>query len=187
MRNIILILLLLCFSSVGFAEEYKGELVDVRSVHKTVLSGELYETDASNVHAGYKQLNGYPGQEKFLIYFSDKGPAITERIDIDLDEVIEWEYNGATLRNSRREIYGLFSDLRRSGSQSVRESWQYKTFGQVYVDWLQDVTIQQDVIRLVSGYKMFKRGERPYNRFTLANIKVDTRQTNNNTDLDGIK
>lgn len=171
MRKMILILLLLCFSSVGSAEEYKGEVVDIRSVNKTVLSGELYITDADGKYEGYKKLNGYPGQDKFQVYFK-QGEVFADILNIDMDERIEWEYKGATWNNSRREIYGLFADLRHSGSRAVHDTWEYKTFGQVYLDWLQRITITDDALRLVTAQALFARGEKPYDRFSTAKIKL---------------
>ena len=171
MRKLLLIVFLLCFSAVGFAEEYKGELVDVRSMNATVLSGELYVTDADGKHEGYKKLNGYPGQEKFQVYFK-QGEVFADILYIDMNERINWEYKGAMHNNSREEIYGLFYEVHRKRSVAVKDTWEYKTFGQVYLDWLERIRITDDAMRLVSAQAMFARGERPYDRFAMAKIKL---------------
>lgn len=189
MRKMILILILLCFSSVGSAEEYKGEVVDIRSVNATVLSGELYVTDGEGKYEGYKKLNGYPGQDVFQVYFQSgkNGRTEVDILNVDLNERIEWEYKGVTYNHSRLEIYKLFAEMQCRRSVAVKDTWQYQTFGQVYCDWLKQITYQQDATRLIAAQQMFAKGERPYDRFALANIKVDTMKTNSNTDLDGIK
>lgn len=190
MRKLLMIAFLLCFSTVGFAEEYKGELVDVRSMHTTVLSGLLYETDGGDVHGGYKKLNGYPGQDQFQIYFKEDRKALAvfaDQLNVNLEERIEWVYKGATQNNSRYEIYTLLNDLHHSRTNEGSREWMRKTFGQVYLDWIQRNLITEDAIRLVTKYKDFVTGVKPFDRFSTAKIKVDTRQTNNNTDLDGIK
>ena len=186
MRKMILILLLLCFSSVGSAEEYKGEVVNIYSANSTVLSGELYVTNGEGKYEGYKKLNGYAGQDVFQVYFQVNGGHKVDILNVDLNERIEWEYKGVTYNHSRREIYKLFAEMQCRRSVAVKDTWQYQTFGQVYCDWLKQITYDQDATRLIAAYQMFAKGERPYDRFTTANIKVDTRKTNN-TELDGIK
>lgn len=186
MKKIILIIVFLCFSVVGYAEEYKGEVVNVWSVNATVLSGELHVSKGEGKYEGYKKLNGYPGQDVFQVYFKDGARHEIDILNIDLNERIEWEYKGITYNHSRQEIYKLFAEMQSLRSVNIKDTWQYQTFGQVYCDWLKQTTYDQDATRLIAAYQMFERGERPYDRFALANVKIDFSR-NTDEDIDGIK
>ena len=176
MRKMILILLLLCFSSVGSAEEYKGEVVNVYSMKATVLSGELYATNGEGKYEGYKKLNGYPGQNAFQVYFQGDGNSYSVSVEdlsgIDLDERISWQHEGKQCNNSRKEIYNLLSDLHKLKPDEDSRKWMNDTFGQVYLDWISQGLITEDASRLVGKYKQFARGEKPYDRFATAKIKI---------------
>lgn len=153
------------------------ELVDVT---------KLYIVDGKDKYAGYKALKGYPGEDRFQVYFQrNTNGSITslhttyeDLRGINLDEVIEWEMDGKPMRHFRKDIYQLFSDSiklysnRPTYTGTFSQDWHRRTFGRVYEEWLDGMAFSQDAQTLLKHYFEYKYPTPPNNRYDLRDMDL---------------
>lgn len=149
------------------------ELVDVT---------KLYAVAGEGKYADCKALKGYPGEDRFQVYF--KGDTYAEYTTyedlrgIDLNEVIEWEMDGKPMRHFRKDIYRLFSDSiklysnRPSYTGTFSQDWHRRTFGRVYEEWLDGMAFSEDAQTLLRRYFEYKFPNQFINRFEFADVKI---------------
>ncbi len=143
-------------------------------------------------YAGYQMLKGYQGEELFRVYFKVeyKGSIISYVVthenlkEVDMDEVITFEYRGEKRQSTRRQLYELFNtasslwSYKRSYEEWVDEdtefspAWLEKTFGEVYQDWFNDQLYSQEASRLVNKYLSQNQPEPLVDRFTTSEITI---------------
>lgn len=150
------------------------ELVDV---------SKLYIIEGEGKYAHCKALKGYPGEDKFQVYFQGETYAnyITyeDLRGIDLNEIIAWEYEGKTVKSSRKYLYNMFSDTirltvhNRDYAGKFSQEWYHEKFGQVYEDWVDGMSFSQDAQTLLKRYFEYKYPSPPNNRYSLRDMKIN--------------
>lgn len=172
----------------------------MESTDKMASLDRLYVADGADKYTGYKMLKGYPGENKFQIYFQgnvDSYMATYEDLRyINLDEVISWAYKDNSYKNTRKDLYEFFSDTSwfRSNlgidSSVLSHDWFMKTFGEVYGDWMQGIAYSNDASRLVGEYLGRLSGVKKVNRYETANMEVSKvssdLENSNERNADGI-
>jgi hypothetical protein len=165
------------------------ELVDVT---------KLYVVNGEGEYSQYKALKGYPGENKFQVYF--QGDTFASNITykdlrgINLDEIIEWELDGKKVRHLRKDIYTMFYHSIKLYSRKLdytgqfSQEWNRKTFGRIYEEWMEGMGFSQDAHTLLSHYFDYKYPVKSFDRFEAADIKVENQHDKDgNEDLDGVK
>lgn len=148
------------------------ELVDVT---------KLYVEEGEGKYAGYKALKGYPGEERFQVYFQDGHITYEDLRGIDPNEIIEWEMDGKTMRHYRKDIYRMFSDTSKLYSRrpeytgQFSQEWNSKTFGKVYDEWFDGMIFLQDAETLLKRYFEYKNPPAANSRYDLSNIKIENK------------
>lgn len=165
----------LCFANdtTKFQIGASKELVDVT---------KLYVEEGKGDYAHCKALKGYPGEDKFQVYF--QGDTYAKYITyedlrgIDVNEIIEWELDGKKVRHFRKDIYRLFSDSIRLYSNrpdykgQFSQDWHRKTFGHVYEEWIDGMSFSQDAQTLLKRYFEYKFPSPPSNRYDLRDMEI---------------
>jgi len=124
---------------------------------------ELYVTDGTGKYAGYKMLHGYPGQDKYQIYFQGDERSYHTTIEdlrgINLNERITWRYGGRTYTNTRSELYSFFADttwfrnnLKDITDYTLTEEWFLDVFGDVFLDWAEGIGYSTEAASWVEKY-----------------------------------
>ena len=138
--------------------------VDVPDSQTAVESGDsLYVTDGQGAYAGFKMLHGYEGEDQYQIYFKGDAnryqTAIEDLRGINLKEIITWEYDGVTRKNTRSELYSFFADtawfrnnLKGVTQYTLTNEWFMDVFGDVYMDWATGIGFSSDAARWVEKY-----------------------------------
>lgn len=174
--------ILLCTSNVFAAGENlsgNGKAdISLQSTSQLASSSNLYTVDGTGQYRGYKMLKGYPNENKFQVYYSgDINSYSISFLDlrgINLNEVVTWTYNGVTHRNTKGELYNLFSDGTWIKSQlgvsggTLSEEWFQKVFGNTYKEWVEGMTYFCDAESLVEEYFEKTGQSRIINNVTLT-------------------
>jgi hypothetical protein len=130
-------------------------------------------------YVGYQALKGYQDQTIYQIYF--KGDDSSRQITVDrikkinMNEVIKWKYKGKTIKSKRSDLYKFFSDTAHYSSRYgitddriLTQPWFQKTFGKVYLDWVDDGVYLSDADSLVNQY-FSDNDPNKVDRFELSN------------------
>lgn len=192
--------ILLCTSNVFAAGENlsaNGKVdISLQSTSQLASSSNLYTVDGTGQYRGYKMLKGYPNENKFQVYYSgDINSYSISFLDlrgINLNEVVTWTYNGVTHRNTKGELYNLFSDGTWIKSQlgvsggTLSEEWFQKVFGNTYEEWVEGMTYFCDAESLVEEYFEKTGQSRIINNVTLTpdfqyEIKTDFKEVDGET------
>ncbi len=192
--------ILLCTSNVFAAGENlsgNGKAdISLVSTSQLASSSDLYTVDGTGQFSGYKILKGYPNENKFRVYFyGDINSYCVSSQDlrgINLNEVVTWTYNGVTHRNTKGELYNIFSDATWIKSQlgvsggTLSEEWFEKVFGNTYVEWFEGMAYSCEAERLVEKYFEKTGQSRIINNVTLTpdfeyEIKTDFKEVDGET------
>lgn len=184
MRYFKVLLLMMCFFSLSLNLAFaNGETkFSIGASNEMVDVTKLYVVNGVGAYEHCKALKGYPGEERFQVYFQgDTYPNYITYEDlrgINLDEVIEWELDGKTVRHLRRDIYRMFSDSsqlhsRRPGyTGQFSQEWNSKTFGHVYDEWFEGMAFSQDAQTLINHYFEYKNPNTLNVRDRFPDIKI---------------
>lgn len=138
-------------------------------------------------YAGYQMLKGYQGEELFRVYFKVeyKGSIISYVVthenlkEVDMDEVITFEYRGEKRQSTRRQLYQMFNEASKLHTfktalddREFSQTWFSETFGEVYQDWFNDQLYSQEASRLVNKYLSQNQPEPLVDRFTTSEITI---------------
>lgn len=155
---------------------YEGDIF-MESISKMADSSKLYTVDGTGEYEGYRMLKGYPGEDEFQIYFKgdiNSYMATYEDLrNIDLNEIITWEYNNIKYRSTRRELYKFFSETSWFRNElgvieeTLSHEWFMQTFGDVFVDWMKGIAYANDASRLVGKYLEKESGIEYKNRYEI--------------------
>jgi len=153
---------------------------------------ELYALNSSGQYAGYKRLMGYPGDDKYLIYFEgDRDFFHTTTVDkrnINMNEKVTWKYGGNTYKSTKQQLYGFFLDTSQlknylgASNYTFTVEWYHNTFGEVYDEWLYAFAMDNDAPRLVQRY--FAQFDAPTAPISDDLWESYRDQDNNSTDYD---
>jgi hypothetical protein len=156
---------------------------------------KLYVVNGNGKYSNYKALKGYPGENKFQVYFQGDTSAIhityKDLRGINLNEIIEWKLDGKKVRNFKKDIYKMFYDSMKLYSHrpgyngQFSQEWNRKTFGRIYEEWLEGMGFSQDAGTLLDHYFQYKYPDPPNHRYDLRDIKI-IEKSDNTQDLDGI-
>lgn len=150
--------------AVGCQVIWIGETKTIKIYSYSVSTyGQLYAVPGSGKYADYMMLKGYEGEDKFQIYFQGDSNSFMTTVEdlrnINLNEVITWQYNGVYYKSTRKELYSFFSDssklrslLGTSSGEVFSSNWFKSTFGQVYLDWLEGMQFSAEASNLVTEY-----------------------------------
>lgn len=161
---------------------YEGDVL-MESTNKMADSSKLYAVDGVGKYKDYRMLKGYPGENEFQIYFkgdvSSYMATYEDLRSIDINEVIIWEHNNISYRNTRSELYSFFSDTSwfRSkfgvGEETLSHEWFMNTFGDVFVDWMKGIAYSNDASRLAGKYLEKESGIEYENRYEILDYIDD--------------
>ncbi len=153
---------------------YENDII-MGSTEKKASSSALYVVDGTGEFEGYKRLRGYPNEDEFEVYYQGNESSYVVKIkelkEEDLNEIITWQYNGASYQNKRKDLYALFSDTSwfrthlGISNDTLSFDWFDKTFGNTFSDWLQGYAYSNDAAMLVDRY--FRKINPPKNNVTL--------------------
>ena len=178
------------FISICLANENEVRMDSVKGV---ALLDALSDSKGEGKYAGYQKLNGYPGEDKFQIYYEDSSHdtiisfhATYEDLQgLNLDEV--WDFtmpNGTPMKLTRRQVYNIFLSY---GGTPV-EKYISEVFPGAYDDWFMGMVFSQDAARLVGKYLEKKHGIKKVNLHRIDDVKIETNPNQNadERDLDGM-
>lgn len=146
---------------------------DVTNVQdETVQNGinyeQIYEVDGTGEYAGYKRLVGYPSADKYAIYYRGSYDSYevthTDLEQTNLQEKINWTYNGKVYTNTRSQLYSFFSDITKlegllgQSKGIINQEWLEQTFGETYQDWFYQGLYSQEAASIVEKYLQLKEG-----------------------------
>jgi len=177
------------------AEKKQVEIGGLVNRDPSSANNGLYVTEGTGKYAGYKMLHGYPGQDKYQIYFQDYSVGNLTRYHvtyedlrgINLNERITWKYNGKTYTHTRSELYSFFANtiwfsnnLSGITQYTLTQDWFLDVFGDVYLDWAEGIGYATDATTWVDMY--FRQiaqvnPNKPYESWTPADelVPVDER------------
>ena len=154
-----------------------------------VYAKNLIISDAEGDYAGYKRMMGFPGDDKFAIYFCDDPPAgsnmarlsVVDNRGIDLNEVFYYTYTnglpGAITRGDAETVFDKLSD-------TDYELFLRATFPGAYNDWFEKEAFYSTASELLKCYDRFRLDDRKSSLTSAADIVIDDTPSTS-PDLDG--
>ena len=187
---LLVIFIAVVLTPVCFANDNEVRMDSIKGV---ALLDKLSVSNGEGEYTGYLKLNGYPWEDKFQIYYQDNSHdsiisfhvTYADLRGFNLDEL--WDFsmpNGTPMRISRRQAYNIF--LSYGGTPA--EKYISEVFPGAYDDWLASMVFSQDATRLVERYLKKKHGIKTVNRYTTADVKIESSSTKDRdaTTLDGM-
>lgn len=152
----------------------------LESTNQMASSDELYSVNGKGTYTGYKMLKGYPNEHKFQIYYKGDASSYMTTIEdlrgINLNNVVTWKYNGASYKNTTKDLYRFFADTSwfRSNlgisDNTLSHDWFVQTFGDTYMNWIEGIAYSNDAERLVGKYLDKISGIEVTNRYGMADM-----------------
>lgn len=188
---------MLCLLSVSivFAESKQKQADDQYSViinQTKIFAKNLTIIDGTGQYEGYLKMNGYPGENKFQIYFQDNSHdnitsmhfTYEDLRGIDLDEYFYFTYEGTELKITRRKANIVFSSF--AGTDFGL--FLIKTFPGAYNDWFEAQAFSTDAERLVNCYIAYKHqiSLKPHGYDTVQLDASSPMKDRDDTTLDGM-
>ena len=143
-----------------------------------VFAKDLIITDGvDDGHSGYFKMNGYPGEDRFQIYFQDNSHDNITSMHViyddlrglDLNEYFYFTYEGIEYRMPRGKVNNAF--LNYAGSDF--ELFLRATFPGAYNDWIESNAFSNEAERLVKSYIDYKHKLKPVKSWDNT-IKLDS-------------
>ncbi|MBE1442150.1 stalk domain-containing protein [Paenibacillus sp. OAS669] len=146
----------------------------------TATGSGLYAVPAEGDMAGWEILKGHEYEDIARIYFKNnsRGTIISIQVqiedarDFDPDQIIQWtDSNGKKLQGKLSNVHKLFAEF----NNSLTSDYFEKTFGDVYISWMEVRGVPADM--LVEKYlKESGKIEKPKSNITLTpDLKVQTK------------
>ena len=106
--------------------DFNSDFFDIRT---------LYTVQGQAEYSGYQRLRGYPEDELFQIYFTDRNN-VQLKYNVSENEYITYSIDGVSYKKTRGELHELFFDgVFINKLNSDTSTWLYNVFGDVYTDW----------------------------------------------------
>lgn len=196
-RKIILLLFIcLLATSTCFAGkpplEQPDDKYNVMINQTKIYAKDLVVTDGADEYAGYLKMSGYPGDDKFQIYFQDNSHdnitsyhmTYVDLRGIDLNENFYFTYEGTPRKMTRGQVNTVFLLFPRTDF----ECFLKQTFPGAYNDWFEAQAFSSNAERLVRCYIEYKHKVNvgPIHGNTSSDVVLDNEGSSNSDDLDGV-
>lgn len=130
-----------------------------KNVSEEITSNNLYAVNGKGEYSDYLELKGYPNENSYRIFFKGESDsymvAIEDLREINLNEIITWEYDGETYTHTREELYVFFSDttwFNNISDYTLTHEWFVDTFGDVYLEWAVGIDYSNEAVMWVEEY-----------------------------------
>lgn len=154
-----------------------------KSDNQTISTTQLYVIDGTGKYSGYKILKGYTNEDRFRVYYKGTPESYSVFYDdlsnINLNEIITWNYEGKIVKSKRKDLYNLFSDTSQYSTHLgiydtglLSQDWFEKTFGQVYWDWAEGIGYANEAEKLVEQYFVQTGQSKIVDRTALRDIAI---------------